>query len=179
VAAVGQLRDSRVEIHLRGRWQSGYEAELRGLASGAGVTTNQIVSHSPADPDAMVALAADMDIGLALEPPVSRNNDILWSNKAFTYLLAGIPVALSRTSGQHALASQFGDAAVTYAPGNAQELATALDRWTKNPAALAHARAAAWRLGDDRYNWEVEAPRFLSIVSDVLARGRMRHRKAS
>jgi glycosyltransferase involved in cell wall biosynthesis len=127
----------------------------------------------------MVSLAADMDIGLALEPPVSRNNDILWSNKAFTYLLAGIPVVLSRTTGQRALAPHFGDAAATYAPGDAPELAAAIERWTKDPSALLHARTLAWRLGDERYNWEVEAPRFVSIVSQVLDCDGIRHRKAS
>jgi glycosyltransferase involved in cell wall biosynthesis len=193
VAGLGLLRDSRVELHLRGRWQDGYERRLRQLAAAAGATSDQIVSHPPASPDAMVALAADMDIGLALEPPVSRNNDILWSNKAFTYLLSGTPVVLSRTTGQSALAQLFGDAAVTYAPGDAAELAVALERWTNNPSALSDARSLAWRLGDERYNWEVEAPRFLSIVSEVLDRGpravpsrstpanpdRLRHLKAS
>jgi glycosyltransferase involved in cell wall biosynthesis len=179
VVAVGRLHDARVELHLRGRWQSGYEAHLRGLAANASVASDRIVAHPPADPDAMVALAADMDIGLALEPPVSRNNDILWSNKAFTYVLAGIPVVLSRTAGQQALAPQLGDAAVTYTPGDAQGLALALGNWTKNPSTLANARTAAWRLGEDRYNWEVEAPRFLSIVSEALDSGGMRHRKAS
>jgi glycosyltransferase involved in cell wall biosynthesis len=138
-----------------------------------------------------VSLAAEMDIGLALEPPASRNNDILWSNKAFTYLLAGTPVVLSRTTGQRALAPLFGNAAVTYSPGNAAELTAALERWTRNPSALSDARRLAWRLGDERYNWEVESPRFLSIVSEVLDRGprvvrsrtaavdRLHHAKAS
>jgi len=171
VAAVGLLRDPRVELHLRGRWQDGYEQRLRDLANAAAVTDAQIVSHPPARPDAMVSLAADMDIGLALEPPASRNNDILWSNKAFTYLLAGVPVVMSRTSGQRGLAQLFGDAAQTYAPGDARQLATALERWTRHPSALSYGRALAWRLGDERYNWELEAPRFVSIVNEVLERG--------
>ncbi len=190
VAAIGLLGDPRVELHLRGRWQDGYERRLRQHAAAAGVRDERLVAHATADPDSMVALAADMDIGLALEPPASHNNDILWSNKAFTYLLGGIPVVLSRTAGQTALASLFGDAAVTYSPGNAAELAAALERWTRNPAALTAARDLAWRLGEERYNWEVEAPRFLSIVSEVLERDRhvvssrstakrLRHLKAS
>ena len=171
MTAIGMLCDPRVELHLRGRWQDGYEPRLRRLAGDAGVPCDQIVSHPPASPDAMVSLAASMDIGLALEPPASRNNDILWSNKAFTYLLGGTPVVLSRTTGQRRLAQLFGDAALTYAPGDARELAAALERWTKNPAALSHARSLAWRLGDERYNWEMEAPRFLTIVGEVLERG--------
>jgi hypothetical protein len=45
-------------------------------------------------------------------------------------------------------------------------LAAALERWTEESAALTAARDLAWRLGEERYNWEVEAPRFLSIVSE-------------
>jgi glycosyltransferase involved in cell wall biosynthesis len=172
VAAIGLLRDPRVELHLRGRWHEGYEARLRQLAADAGVRAEQLVAHSPAAADAMVALASLADIGLALEPPVSRNNDILWSNKVFTYLLAGTPVVLSRTRGQSGLAAHFGDAAMAYAPGNPAELAAVLERWTRNPSLLADARRLAWRLGEERYNWEVEAPKFLSIVSEVLDRGR-------
>ena len=170
MAALGLLRDSRVALHLRGRWQDGYEPRLRRLASDAGVASERIVSHPPANPDAMVSLAADMDIGLALEPPVSRNNDILWSNKAFTCLLGGTPVVLSRTTGQSAAGPAVWRRRRDLCPRRRRELAIALERWTMNPRALSQARSLAWRLGDERYNWEVEAPRFLSIVSEVLER---------
>ncbi|HEX7084773.1 MAG TPA: glycosyltransferase [Vicinamibacterales bacterium] len=165
-----------VELHLRGRWHDGYEARLRRLASDAGVAGTRIVSHPPAHPDELVALAAPMHVGLALEPPVSENNDILWSNKVFTFILAGVPVALSRTTGQSALARELGGAAVTYEPGDARGLAEALRPWIEQPALHAQAAAVAWQLGDERFNWETEQHAFLDIVARVLA---SRARKAS
>ncbi len=168
VAALALLRRPDVELHLRGRWQDGYEPQLRRVAADHGLAGDRIVAHAPAAPDEMVALASDMDIGLALEPPVSHNNDILWSNKVFTYLLAGTPVVLSRTAGQGRLAPLLGGAAVLYAPGDVPGLVAALQQWTSDAAALGHARAVAWQLGDERYNWEVEQRRFLQIVDGVL-----------
>ena len=158
-----------VELHVRGRWQEGYEARLRRLASDAGVAGSRIVAHPPAHPDEMVALAAPMDVGLALEPPVSTNNDVLWSNKVFTFVLAGLPVALSRTTGQSLLAQELGRAAVTYPPGDARGLAEALRPWIEQPALRAQAAEAAWQLGDRRFNWEVEQRAFLDVVGGVLA----------
>jgi glycosyltransferase involved in cell wall biosynthesis len=168
VAALALLRRPDVELHLRGRWQEGYEAQLRRVAADAGLAGNRMVVHAPAAPDEMVALAFDMDIGLALEPPVSFNNDILWSNKVFTYLLGGTPAVLSRTAGQSRLAPLLGEAAVMYTPGDVAGLAAALDRWTSDASALGHARAVAWQLGDERYNWEIEQRQFLRIVDGVL-----------
>jgi glycosyltransferase involved in cell wall biosynthesis len=168
VAALALLRRPDVELHLRGRWQDGYETRLRRVAADAGVKSERIVVHGPAAQDAMVALASDMDIGLALEPPVSHNNDILWSNKVFTYLLGGTPVVLSRTTGQARLAPLLRDAAVIYTPGDAPALAAALEPWTADTSALARARRAAWQLGDEQYNWEIEQRRFLHIVDNVL-----------
>jgi glycosyltransferase involved in cell wall biosynthesis len=166
--ALAYLPDS-VELHLRGRWQNGYESRLRDLASGAGVAAARIVAHPPAAPDAMVACAAPMDIGLALEPPVSANNDILWSNKVFTFILAGLPVVLSRTTGQSLLARELDGAAVTYPPGDARGLAEALRPWIEQPALRAQAAERAWQLGERRFNWEIEQRTFLNVVEGVLA----------
>src|SRR2546422_9615422 len=50
-------------------------------------------------PDSLVRLAAEYDVGLALEVPISENRIIcmndLCTNKVFTYLMAGLAVAAS------------------------------------------------------------------------------------
>ena len=176
IVAAMPLLPGAVELHLRGRWHDGYQAHLRGLAARGGVRDASIVTHAPEHPDAMIALASANHIGLALEPPVSVNNDILWSNKVFTYLLAGLPVVLSRTTGQALLAPLLGDAAVTYPPGRPEQLAAALAPWLECAEARERAARTAWQLGDERYNWETEQHAFLQIVDRVLGQ---RHRAAS
>jgi glycosyltransferase involved in cell wall biosynthesis len=168
VRAMSLLRPGATELHLRGTWQAGYEVTLRKLADDVGVGAHAIVHHQPAEPSEMVRLAARHDLGLALEPPVSENNDILWSNKVFTYLLAGLPVVLSRTTGQARLAHELGPASATYPPGDAQAMATALAPWLTGEATLGDARARAWTLGATRFNWDIEQERFLDTVAQVV-----------
>ena len=65
---------------------------------------------APANPDEMVALAAEADVGLSLEQRVPGNRDLCLTNKVFAYLAAGIPQLMSQTTAQEAFASEIGDA---------------------------------------------------------------------
>jgi glycosyltransferase involved in cell wall biosynthesis len=174
VRALGPLRECPVELHLRGRWQAGYRERLLRLADEARVPRGRIVHHDPAPADEMVRLAAEYDIGLALEHPVSTNRDIALTNKIFVYLLAGLAVVATRTRAQAAILGDLGVAARGYEPGDAAGLAEGLRAWLENPRQLAAARQAAWRKGETRYNWDCEQQVFLRTVRDVLARTRER-----
>lgn len=164
VRAMGLLGTTSVELHLRGTWQDGYEGAIRALAAKVGVPSDLITSHAPDAPDRMVAAAAAYDVGLAVEPPVSVNNDILLSNKVFTYLLAGNALIATRTRAHVRLAPQLGAAAALCQPGDAADLAASLDRWIRNRNALEDARRHAWSLGETRFNWEQEKSAFLAVA---------------
>lgn len=168
VAAVGELRRFPIELHLRGEWQNGYEERLRGLAKSAGVSPQQVVAHEPAASDQMARLAAPYDIGLALEPGHTPNNDLALSNKIFTYLLAGVPVLASATSAQSVLAGELGAAARTFRPRDHRALAAALESWLTDKASLEAARAEAWKLAGERFNWDREQQVFLNLVKRTL-----------
>jgi glycosyltransferase involved in cell wall biosynthesis len=168
VRAIGLLKEHSVELHLRGRWQAGYERQLRQLADACGVEQRRLVSHPPAPPEQLVRLSSEYDVGLALEWPVSTNHDILLSNKIFTYLLAGNAVIVSRTSGQLAIAPQLGVAASLCEPQNPASLATALKTWLEHPGTLTIARETAWRLAEERFNWDYEKAKFLDVVDRAL-----------
>jgi glycosyltransferase involved in cell wall biosynthesis len=168
VRALGLLRDRRTEIHLRGRWAAGYEERLRAVASASGVEQWRLISHDPARPVDMVREAAAHDIGLALEPPVSVNSDLLISNKIFTYLLAGNAVLTTRTKGQSLLAPRLGEAAVYCDPGRPDSLAAALQPWLDHPERLESARSTAWLAGETRFNWDIEKAGFLAVVEAVF-----------
>jgi glycosyltransferase involved in cell wall biosynthesis len=163
------LRDFEIQLHVRGAWQSGYRDTLQSTADAAGVPRQRIVCHEPGAPDEMVRLASSYDVGLSLDRPVAPNNEMLLPNKTFTYLLAGLAVLTTRTRSQGALARELGQAAVTYEVGAVEELAAALRVWLEQPERLAAARAAAWRLGETTYNWDVEKQRFLGVVRKALS----------
>lgn len=168
IGAMGALAEHPIELHVRGAWQAGYAATLKAVARAAGVPWDRIISHEPAPPGDMVRLAADADVGVAVETGRTVNNDVALSNKVFTYLLAGVPVLASATSAQAALARDLGDAAKLAPVGDTTALAAALRGWIERPGELTTARRAAWHLGATRYNWDVEQERFLSAARAVL-----------
>jgi glycosyltransferase involved in cell wall biosynthesis len=173
VRAIGLLRAYPIELHVRGRWQDGYHDRLRQLAADNGVAQERLVSHPLAAPDDMVRLAAGYDVGLALEPPVSANNDLLLSNKIFTYLLAGNAVIATRTTGQYRLMQDLHGAAAWCEPGKPGSLASALLPWLRQRNTLAQARSVAWDLGEERFNWDREKKRFVDVVQGVLGVARV------
>lgn len=168
VCAMGLLKAYPLELHLRGRWHGGYEERLRHLAAEHGVNAQQIVSYPPAPPETLVQLASEYDVGLALEWPVSVNNDILLSNKTFIYLLAGNAVIASRTRGQSWLVPQLGRAAMLSDPHRPDSFAAALRPWLEDRTRLDSARREAWRLAETRFNWDSEKTKFLEVVRTVL-----------
>ncbi len=122
----------------------------------------------------MVEQCSRFDVGLSLEPPsANMNKDLCLGNKLFTYLLAGTPVLLSRTTAQVAIASQLGTAAQVVDGEDPKSIAAAIDRWAFDNVALEDARRSAWQLGQDRYNWDVEKRRFLAeFERAMVTRGR-------
>jgi glycosyltransferase involved in cell wall biosynthesis len=100
-----------------------------------------------------------------------RNRQLCVTNKAFTYILAGVAVAMTDTPGQHALGVDLGDAAALVAPGDVDALASAFARWAADPAKLDHAKRTAWQAASRRWHWEHEAERgaLYRLVEEALA----------
>ena len=156
-------------LALRGRPVEGYLDHLRAHGRSAGFG-GEIEALPLAPPHQLVTLALDHSIGLALEERTPRNRDLCLTNKLFTYLLAGLPVVLSRTRAQEAMAAECGEAAylldATPGAGSAARLVT----WLLDPACQVRARAHAWELGQQRFCWEVEQHALLESVQTSLAR---------
>ena len=168
VRAMGCCENDGIQLYLRGAWSPGYQSSLQSLAAAAGVKPDRIVPLPLVDPDDMIGQAADFDAGLAVETGATVNNDLALSNKLFTYLLAGVAVIATRTRGQRALLEDLGSSARGYDPGDIHALAGILDEWSHDRAALDATRAAAWALGESRYNWDAEKLRFLRVVVETL-----------
>jgi hypothetical protein len=100
---------TRVTLDIRGGNRWGHGERLVELARGLGIG-DRVNLLPMAPPEEMVRLAAAYDIGLSLETDVSENRRLCLTNKIFTYLLAGVPVLLSDTPAQRALAPDLGAA---------------------------------------------------------------------
>jgi hypothetical protein len=156
---------------LRGTPAAGFLGDLQSLAAEAGVS-NRLHVLSPAPPSEMARLAALHDVGLVGETGHTLNRRIALTNKQFTYLLAGVPAIMSDVPAHRAFASQSVAAARLYPVDNADALAAALDALLCDAKALAVARAAAFALGQTRFNWDTEKSVFLERVGRSLASSR-------
>jgi glycosyltransferase involved in cell wall biosynthesis len=168
VEAIGKAR-TRPHLYVRGSPMPGFIETLRSIAMNVNVTDRLHVlpSASPLD---MVRLATGYDLGLSSEAGETHNHMITLGNKVFTYILAGIPVLLSDMPAHCSLALEAGDAVRIYSTGNATSLASVMDELLGDPHVLANARSAAFRLGQLRFNWDVEKAALLDLVAAVPAR---------
>jgi glycosyltransferase involved in cell wall biosynthesis len=116
----------------------------------------------------MIRAAAEFDVGLASEQPVSSNRDVCLTNKIFTYLLAGNAIAATATTGQRPIVAGIGKAGFLYSPGDICALANGLRRWSQDREQLQQARWAAWSRGTHPFNWDMEKKKLLDIVRGVL-----------
>lgn len=167
IQAMARTR-AHVTLDIRGGDRWGHGRQLVELARGLGIGDR--VSLLPmAPPDEMVTLAAAYDIGLSLETDVSENRRLCLTNKVFTYLLAGVPVLMSDTPAQRALAPELGAAVRLVSLADPAAMATTLDDLAGSSSARAEAQASAWRLGRERYNWDIEKAALLASVARAFA----------
>jgi len=155
VRAIG-LAGIRAELHLRGAEQADYVASLRWLVRETNAEL-AIHIHPPAPPEKMVELCLPYDAGLSPEEARNVNRELCLGNKPLTYILAGLPVVLSDTTGQRPLADDLGEGALRYRPGDLASLAAGLRRWADDRSQLHRARQASWQAATRRWNWEHRA----------------------
>ncbi len=167
IQAMARAR-TRITLDIRGGNRWGHGERLVELARGLGIA-DRITLLPMAPPEEMVRLAASYDIGLSLETDVSESRRFCLTNKIFTYLLAGVPVLLRNTPAQLALAPDLGAAARLASLADPAAMAATLDDLASSPAARAEASASAWRLGRERYNWDVEKTALLGSVARAFA----------
>jgi glycosyltransferase involved in cell wall biosynthesis len=159
---------SRVSLDIRGSNRWGHGDALMALARELGVAERvRLLPMAP--PAEMVNLAASYDLGLSLETEATESRRLCLTNKIFTYLLAGVPVMMSDTPAQNALATELGDAAAPVSLADPSAIARVLDR-LGSPDTLDKAKATASQLGRQRYNWQIEKQALLSAVERAFSR---------
>ena len=169
IGALGHLSNCDIQLHLCGQWQAGFRENLFKLAQAVGFNPERIHHHHPVNPDEMIGLSSQFDVGLATEPGHNQNNRIAVSNKLFTYLLAGNVVAATRTEGQRLFIEATAPAMRGYDPGDVKTLAEIFKQWYDDRSELETARRQAWAWGESCYNWDVEKGKFLDLIASILS----------
>jgi Glycosyl transferase 4-like domain len=154
VAACG-LAGIEAELHLRGSAAPGFEEALSSLARREAPRL-KLALRPPGPPDEMARLAAECDVGLSLEQAVSANRLLCLTNKALTYLVSGLALALTDTPGQRPLVEELDGAAVVVPTGDgaAPALASGLSRFATDDEFLVRCRVRSWEAARTRWHWE-------------------------
>ncbi len=172
IQAMGLLQGHKIELHLRGNWAKDYQERLLKFAMSVGVGPEQIYAYNPEPPDEMIKLAAQYDVGLALEQKISKNRDICLTNKIFTYLLAGNAIIATATQGQRLIMQTVKNAGLCFELGNIKRLTEQLRCWYEDRPSLNKARRAAWEWGTRKYNWDIEKKKFIKVIHGLLSERR-------
>lgn len=137
------------------------EVPLRDRAAELGVA-DRVTFHGRVPIEAVPAAIAAADVGLA-PTRQSTFTDYSLSTKAFEYAAMGKPVVASRLP---MVERVFGEDVVTYAPGDADDLALVLLRLVDDPtgreALVIRASERVLRLG-----WETARVPYLALIDDL------------
>ena len=109
----------------------------------------------PVEPTALVQALTEFEVGLVINRPLTRNDELVFPNKVFEYLMAGLAVVVPRLPGLVPLVEgeRIG---LTYEPGRPKALGAALSELARDRARLAELRARARRLALERFNAEAQ-----------------------
>lgn len=166
IKAIGRA-ESRPHLYLRGMPDHGYVQRLQDLARQFGVC-DRLHLLAQAMPDDLERLGSTYDLGYIGELAETQNRQIALTNKLFSYLMGGVPILASDIPAHRGIAPELGPAMSMFPGGDAGALAAALDAYLLDRDRLATARAHAWRLGQERFNWDCERKRFVSLAKKII-----------
>lgn len=158
--ALKTINDPDISLTLAGRMDVGFKQVIEDVQQH---TKSKIKLHGIIAPDELAKFSSQFDIGLALEPASSENNNIALSNKIFTYLLAGNAIIFTGTSMQERFNSEF-QCGKLVSIGNVNEMISAI-LFYKEQKILAGQRKYNYQLARKRLNWQMESEKLLSYFN--------------
>lgn len=156
----------QVTLTLRGGVRD--EAALRGRIEALGIAQRVRLASRLPGAEALVAAAIreEHDVGLSVHLPDCQSRVLATSSKVFEYLMAGLAIVATDLPGnRHILGELSGGAAVglTFAPGDAEDLAAKLATLAADPSRLHAMQEAARQVAEQGLCWERERARLLAL----------------
>jgi glycosyltransferase involved in cell wall biosynthesis len=111
----------------------------------------------PVPPVELIQALAPFEVGLIINRPVTRNDELVFPNKLFEYMMAGLAVVAPRLPELTRLidGERVG---LTFEPGDPHDLARALNELASDRPRLETMRRRARELALERYNAEAQEP---------------------
>ena len=155
-----------VEVHLRGRLSAEHQTWLD-ASFPTGI--HQLEVHDLVPPQELLSRIAEHDVGLALETSETVNHDLTASNKILHYLLGGLAVIATQTSGQAEVASQAPEAISLVEEGNALAMAQVIETLASTPEMVSAGRRAALHAAESLFCWEQQSAVVIDAVNQALS----------
>jgi glycosyltransferase involved in cell wall biosynthesis len=165
LAALPHLKHE-AEIHLRGNPVAGFGDWLSARIPEG--WHQRIFVHGLVSNEELLSRIAEHDIGFAGEMKYSKSRDLTITNKILHYLLAGLAVVASDTSGQQEVAEQTKDSVFLYPSGDASALAAQIDSLLESAEGLARAKAAALHAAEQTFCWERQEKILLDSIAHAI-----------
>jgi glycosyltransferase involved in cell wall biosynthesis len=158
----------KAEVHLRGNAAAGFK---KWLFDHVPVGWRERIFIHPLVPnEELLSRIAEHDIGFAGELTFCRNRDLTVTNKILHYLLGGLAVVASNTTGQREVAEQARGAVFLYPPGDAYSIAEVFNVLLASPEKLTHAKACALRAAEQTFCWERQEKVLLEAIGRAMGR---------
>jgi len=142
-------------VHLTLRVAGADIDALRGAVRARGLDA-RIAVVEPVPPDRLLEGLRGFHVGLIINRPVTRNDELVFPNKLFEYMMAGLAVAVPRLPGMAPLVEEAG-IGVTFEPGSPEALGAALSALAGDRDGVARMASSARRLALEQYNAEAQS----------------------
>lgn len=155
-----------VELHLRGNCRPDYEKQLHGLfphEKGHELFIHPLVPHKE-----LLSRIAEHDIGLALEEYAPDSRDLTITNKILQYILAGLAVVASDTSGQKEVARKAPESVFIFNRATPEELSTILNKLIEDKSMLAKAKEKSLTYAENIFCWEEQEKKLVKWIQGVM-----------
>lgn len=155
------------EVHLRGQVAAAGGKEL--LEKIPGEWRDRVHYHPTVDNEELPGRIAGHDIGLALETDTIPSRDLTVTNKLFQYLLGGLAVVASATSGQREIAARTGRAIHLLPPGNTEAVAAVINSLLADRALLDASKRDALESAQREFCWERQSGAVVAEAARALS----------
>lgn len=166
--ALSTIKDPRLNLTLVGFGDEITLDYFNELIRTTQLYDGQIKILQPVSPEKLFDLAKSQDIGLALEPGFSRNNEIALSNKIFTYLISGLAIIVTETAAQNKFITENPSVGKSFKIDCPNELAEILKSYLLDTDKLNQHRNAAKKIAEEKFNWEKESEKLLSLIKTSI-----------
>jgi len=161
-----KLVNKPVELHLRGNCSNEFKEELLSIfpdEKGHELFFHELVPHKE-----LLSRIAEHDIGLATEKSTPPSRDLTITNKILQYLLGGIAVVASDTSGQKEVAREAPDSVFLFENDNEVEFSNALNLLINDTDKLQKAKDEALKIATNKFCWEKQEQWLIDWITKVL-----------